>query len=97
MLLRVVDLPPAFVPVFQVILCHNKLSTYKEVELAVAHELIHAYDFCRASNLDLTNCHHHACTEVGRDRSVTIWHDVCFAAIVVCSLCCFVCWSHTTR
>jgi hypothetical protein len=34
------------------------------VELAVAHELIHAYDFCRASNLDLTNCHHHACTEV---------------------------------
>lgn len=46
------------------ILCHNRLSTYKEVELAVAHELIHAYDFCRASNLDLTNCHHHACTEV---------------------------------
>jgi hypothetical protein len=30
----------------------------------VAHELIHTYDFCRASNLDLTNCHHHACTEV---------------------------------
>jgi hypothetical protein len=48
----------------QVILCHNRLATYKEVELAVAHELVHAYDFCRASNLDLTNCRHHACTEV---------------------------------
>eukprot|EP00775_Hariotina_reticulata_P012541 gene12541-12674_t len=49
---------------YGVILCHNKLSTYREVELALAHELIHAYDFCRASNLDLTNCHHHACTEI---------------------------------
>lgn len=48
----------------QVILCHNRLQHEREVELAVAHELIHAYDFCRASNLDLTNCHHHACTEV---------------------------------
>jgi inner membrane protease ATP23 len=50
--------------IVQVILCHNRLSTYKEVELALAHELIHAYDFCRASNMDLTNCQHHACTEV---------------------------------
>jgi hypothetical protein len=48
----------------QVILCHNRLSTFKEVELAVAHELVHAYDFCRAENLDLKNCSHHACTEV---------------------------------
>lgn len=49
---------------YGVILCHNRLSTYKEVELALTHELIHAYDFCRASNLDLTNCQHHACTEI---------------------------------
>lgn len=27
------------------------------------HELIHAYDYCRA-NLVLENCRHHACTEI---------------------------------
>jgi hypothetical protein len=30
----------------------------------VAHELIHAYDDCRA-DIAWTNCVHHACTEVG--------------------------------
>lgn len=30
----------------------------------VIHELIHAYDDCRAANLDWSNCAHHACTEV---------------------------------
>lgn len=30
----------------------------------VIHELIHAYDECRAKNLDWTNCAHHACSEV---------------------------------
>ena len=47
-----------------VILCHNRLQHAREVELAVAHELIHAYDHCRAANLDLTDCRHHACTEI---------------------------------
>lgn len=47
-----------------VILCHNRLQTYKDVELAMAHELIHAYDYCRAADLDFTNCQHHACTEI---------------------------------
>lgn len=28
------------------------------------HELIHAYDHCRAKDLDWTNCEHHACTEI---------------------------------
>eukprot|EP00878_Enallax_costatus_P008069 GHUV01008439.1.p1 GENE.GHUV01008439.1~~GHUV01008439.1.p1 ORF type:complete len:219 (+),score=30.51 GHUV01008439.1:746-1402(+) len=58
------DVGGGFSTDYGVILCHNRLSTYKEVELAVAHELVHAYDFCRAANLDLTNCHHHACTEI---------------------------------
>ena len=30
----------------------------------VIHELIHAYDDCRAANLDWANCAHHACSEV---------------------------------
>jgi hypothetical protein len=49
----------------QVLLCYNKLKHYKDLECAVAHELVHAYDYCRAKGLDLRNCHHHACTEVG--------------------------------
>jgi hypothetical protein len=66
--------PPLLLLLLQVILCHNRLSTYKEVELALAHELVHAYDFCRASNLDLTNCNHHACTEVrGPEGWVWVW------------------------
>jgi hypothetical protein len=31
--------------------------------MTIAHELIHAYDLCRA-NVDTSNCDHHACTEV---------------------------------
>lgn len=30
----------------------------------MVHELIHAYDHCRAADLDWTNCEHHACSEV---------------------------------
>ena len=30
----------------------------------VVHELIHAFDHCRAANLDWSNCRHHACSEV---------------------------------
>eukprot|EP00882_Tetradesmus_deserticola_P011266 GHRQ01011917.1.p1 GENE.GHRQ01011917.1~~GHRQ01011917.1.p1 ORF type:complete len:219 (+),score=72.59 GHRQ01011917.1:97-753(+) len=70
------DVGGGFSTDYGVILCHNKLSTYKEVELAVAHELIHAYDFCRASNLDLTNCHHHACTEI---RAANLSGDCSFS------------------
>jgi len=28
------------------------------------HELVHAYDHCKARELDWHNCKHHACTEV---------------------------------
>ncbi|KAH9548146.1 hypothetical protein CY35_11G074200 [Sphagnum magellanicum] len=35
-----------------------------EVDVALTHELLHAYDHCRAANLDWTNCEHHACSEV---------------------------------
>ena len=34
--------------------------------MALTHELLHAYDHCRAANLNWTNCEHHACSEVHR-------------------------------
>lgn len=35
-----------------------------DADQVVKHELIHAYDECRASNLDRRNCAHQACSEV---------------------------------
>ncbi|KAF2585987.1 hypothetical protein F2Q70_00037809 [Brassica cretica] len=43
--------------------CSNYLTIQDEVNQVVIHELIHAYDECRAKNLDWTNCAHHACSE----------------------------------
>ena len=45
-------------------MCSNYLTIQDEVNQVVIHELIHAYDECRAKNLDWTNCAHHACSEV---------------------------------
>lgn len=36
----------------------------EEINHALTHELVHAYDHCRAKNLDWTNCQHHACSEI---------------------------------
>lgn len=36
----------------------------EEINQALTHELVHAYDHCRAGNLDWTNCQHHACSEI---------------------------------
>lgn len=49
---------------FQVVVCSNHLTFQDEVNQVVIHELIHAYDDCRAANLNWTNCAHHACSEV---------------------------------
>jgi len=39
--------------------------TYQdEINQVLIHELIHAYDDCRAKNMDWKNCAHHACSEV---------------------------------
>ena len=40
------------------------MNIQDEVNQVVIHELIHAFDECRAANLDWTNCPHHACSEV---------------------------------
>jgi inner membrane protease ATP23 len=47
----------------QVVLCRDHI-TKKQIPTTLTHELIHAYDYCRAKGFDLTNCEHHACTEV---------------------------------
>ncbi|CAN1153700.1 Mitochondrial inner membrane protease ATP23 [Linum perenne] len=44
--------------------CSNHMNIQDEVNQVVIHELIHAFDECRASNLDWSNCAHHACSEI---------------------------------
>lgn len=53
-----------FIYVLKITVCSNYLTIQDEVNQVVIHELIHAYDECRAKNLDWTNCAHHACSEV---------------------------------
>ena len=55
---------PSIIITDQVVICHNHLSSQQEVTHALTHELIHAYDHCRASSLDWANCEHHACSEI---------------------------------
>jgi Peptidase M76 family len=48
----------------QVVICHNHVGSQQEIDIALVHELVHAYDHCRGANLDWSNCEHHACSEV---------------------------------
>ena len=55
--------------VSQVTICCNEeaqLHSQQEVNNAMVHELLHAYDHCRAGGLDWANCDHHACSEASR-------------------------------
>lgn len=47
-----------------ILVCSNHMTFQDEVDQVIIHELIHAYDDCRAANLDWTNCAHHACSEI---------------------------------
>ncbi|XP_058072708.1 mitochondrial inner membrane protease ATP23 isoform X2 [Magnolia sinica] len=47
-----------------ILVCSNHMKIQDEVNQVVIHELIHAYDDCRAANLDWANCAHHACSEI---------------------------------
>ena len=58
---------PQLQSLWQVVICHNRLGSRQEIETALVHELVHAYDHCRAANLDWNNCEHHACSEVRTD------------------------------
>ncbi|GFQ03086.1 ubiquitin carboxyl-terminal hydrolase 5 [Phtheirospermum japonicum] len=55
--------------------CSNRLQIQDEVTQVVIHELIHAYDECRAANLDLSDCAHHACSEFPKPRPPTKWEE----------------------
>lgn len=43
----------------QIILCEDNIFERETFEHTVAHELVHAYDLCRAK-LDIRNCNNHA-------------------------------------
>lgn len=45
-------------------LCQNRIPDQEWMDRTLAHELIHAFDHCRAK-VDWNNCEHHACSEVG--------------------------------
>lgn len=48
----------------QIVVCSDQIGSQDEVNQVIMHELIHAFDDCRAANLDWLNCAHHACSEV---------------------------------
>lgn len=64
-----------FRPEDGIVVCANHLHTQEDVDHAVTHELIHAYDHCRAKTLDWNNCLHHACSEI---RAATLSGDCAF-------------------
>ena len=47
----------------KIILCEDKKIDNTIFQQTLLHELIHAYDLCRAK-VDVTNCKHYACTEI---------------------------------
>jgi len=48
-----------------VVLCENMIYSQGCMDDVLTHELIHAYDHCRA-HVDWSNLEHLACSEVGR-------------------------------
>ncbi|CAI5483680.1 unnamed protein product [Closterium sp. Yama58-4] len=53
-----------FMPGEGVVVCANHVGGQDEVDVVVAHELVHALDHCRAKNLHWPDLHHHACSEI---------------------------------
>ncbi len=47
----------------KIVICEDKFVEIETFENTLIHELIHAYDICRAK-IDFQNCVQHACTEV---------------------------------
>ncbi|KAK1318681.1 hypothetical protein QJS10_CPB04g01634 [Acorus calamus] len=47
-----------------ILVCSNHMRLQDDVNQVIIHELIHAYDDCRAANLDWSDCAHHACSEI---------------------------------
>src|SRR5690242_3439257 len=64
--------------VSQTLMCGNHLTSFSSFETVLTHELIHAYDTCRAE-VDMNNVAHVACTEV---RASNLSGDCSFTAQV---------------
>ena len=47
----------------QTLMCGNRLTSFKQFETVLTHELLHAFDHCRAE-VDPFDLRHHACMEV---------------------------------
>lgn len=47
-----------------IVVCMNNVNNQDAVNQVLIHELIHAYDECRAKDLDWTKLDHHACSEI---------------------------------
>ncbi|WCJ26255.1 Mitochondrial inner membrane protease atp23 [Euphorbia peplus] len=53
-----------YLPGQGIIVCTNHLRFQDQVNQVIIHELIHAYDHCRAANLNWSNPAHQACSEI---------------------------------
>jgi inner membrane protease ATP23 len=58
----------------EVVMCGNRQMSQRAFNIVLTHELVHAYDHCRAQ-LDWTDLRHHACTEV---RAANLSGDCAF-------------------
>jgi inner membrane protease ATP23 len=56
----------------KIVVCEDNLLGSHYVKQTLAHELIHAYDQCRAK-VNWQSCYHYACTEV----CVCVWQNMC--------------------
>lgn len=54
----------------QIVICYNQCSSKSMMDGVLGHELLHAWDYCRA-NLDFDNVRHVACTEI---RAANLFH-----------------------
>ena len=45
-------------------MCHSAVQSATEFENMLVHELVHAFDHCRAAGLDWGDTQQHACSEV---------------------------------
>ncbi|CAI5947260.1 unnamed protein product [Closterium sp. NIES-65] len=57
-------IPPRVAGARRVVVCANHVGGQDEVDVVVAHELVHALDHCRAANLHWPDLQHHACSEI---------------------------------
>ena len=62
-----------------IVMCSNHLSTPNHLASTLVHEMVHAFDQCRAK-VNWGNCVHHACSEI---RAATLSGDCNFGREVL--------------